>query len=87
MIKIGQIHSHLGEGVWSMIHVSCVDDDRTEFLVNSRPLCSINFDPSTELVECPWCHVKVALSIILENYTRNHKIEEWSEPKTLEEQK
>lgn len=74
MIKIGKIHSHLGEGVYSMRHDSCENDDQTEFLVNTRDSCPINFNLADGMVDCPWCHVKVALDIILNNDKRERAL-------------
>lgn len=64
MIKIGQIHSHLGDGVFSMV----CDCNTMEFLVNTREGCLVNYNPKTGLVRCPWCGIQVGLSIILENH-------------------
>ena len=75
----------MGDRVYSMVHDSCETDSRTEFVVNTRAGSALNYDPVTELVECPWCHAKVALDVILANYQRKPIC--WQSNNTKEEQR
>lgn len=84
MIRIGKIHSHLGDGVYSMLHDSCDKDAKTEFFVSSRSPY-VNYNPADGMVDCPWCHVKVALDVVVNNSKRERI--EWRQDNTGEEQK
>ena len=71
MIKIIKVESHLGPGVYSMRHESCLNDNQQTFLVNARKSCPVHYNPISDLVDCPWCHTGVALAVILENHENN----------------
>ena len=92
MIKIKKVEEHLGSGVFTM-ECSCND---APFLVNTRPEVPVHFNPTTNMVRCPYgCGVEVSLMIILENEARNQGIDHfmgqvkkaWGQDETKEEQK
>jgi len=65
MIKIIKVHDHLGAGVYDM-QCDCPGSDA--FIVNSRASCPVHYNPTDHMVDCPFCHIKVALFIIVGNY-------------------
>lgn len=69
MIKITNVKSFLGDGVYDMVHTSCDCDPKREFIVNTGKW-PVHYNPLSGLVECPWCDTGVALSVILENHEK-----------------
>lgn len=80
MITIGKIQDSWGEGVYSM-RDDCVGSN---FLVRTVPPHK-NYDPQTDMVECPNCHVKVALSVLKELAQRTGS--SWKSNNTGEQEK